>query len=106
MMSQTAYRKLPDRPRRMVRELQPPAWAMQLVGACPRESRLLDRVDGEHFSLITARITDAADATPAQFEQRTFEAYASIAQALDQPPCRHALRFWNHVPFITDPADA
>ncbi|MEA2735200.1 MAG: chorismate lyase / 3-hydroxybenzoate synthase, partial [Humisphaera sp.] len=62
----------------------------------------------ESFSLISARVRDVAALTPGQFEQQTFEAYVSIAEQLASPRCanRHPVRFWNHVPFITDPADA
>src|SRR5439155_15129750 len=90
----------------MVRDLRPPAWAMDLVGACPRDCATVERADGEHFSLVTARVIDAADASPDLLEQRTFDAYSAIAEELKRSPRRHAVRFWNHVPFITDPADA
>jgi chorismate lyase/3-hydroxybenzoate synthase len=75
-----------------VRELAPPAWA----GALP----------SERFTLVTARVADVPDLTPPQFERQTFDAYAHIAEKFSKTPCRHPIRFWNHVPFITDPADA
>src|SRR2546423_2120569 len=105
-MPDTLYRKLHEVSPRMVRELVPPNWAMELVGACPRHRSAIDRIDGERFALVTARVADAADLSPDDFERRTFEAYDAIAQQLRRAPRRHAVRFWNHVPFITDPADA
>src|SRR5439155_3510511 len=53
----------------------------------------------------SARVADVADLSPAELEHRTFDAYVSIARQLAQSPARHPVRFWNHVPFITDPAD-
>ena len=80
---------------RAVRDLAPPAWARQLV--CDDEAR---------FSLVSARVKDVSALSPAEFERRTFEAYVSIArQLLRGGKTCHAVRFWNHVPFITDPAD-
>jgi chorismate lyase/3-hydroxybenzoate synthase len=73
-------------------ELNPPAWAQELVG--------------EHFSLLSVRVTNAADLTPVQLEQETFAAYEQIAQQVAQTSNRNAVRFWNHVPSINDPADA
>lgn len=77
---------------RLEQDLAPPAW----TGALP----------AGHFTLTTARIADCPDLTPAQFEQRTFDAYAQLADAIARGPHRHAVRFWNHIPFILDPADA
>src|SRR5438552_16809991 len=80
---------------RAVRDLAPPAWARQLV--CDDEAR---------FSLVSPRVKDVSALSPAEFERRTFEAYVSIArQLLRGGKTCHAVRFWNHVPFITDPAD-
>jgi chorismate lyase/3-hydroxybenzoate synthase len=77
---------------RAVRELEPPAWVHELPGG--------------HFALLSTRVADVGDLSPAQFEQRTFDAYVSIAARLADSRLRHPVRFWNHVPFITDPADA
>ena len=73
-------------------ELAPPPWVHNLPD--------------DRFTLVTARVANVPDLTPAQFEQQTFEAYVSIAEQLAAGPHRHPVRFWNHVPFITDPADA
>ncbi|MEO6436318.1 MAG: hypothetical protein ABIP55_11250 [Tepidisphaeraceae bacterium] len=75
-----------------VRELAPPAWAMELCG--------------ERFSLATARVADVPGLTPRQLEDQSFAAYVRLAEQIAQSPHRHAVRFWNHVPFITDAADA
>jgi chorismate lyase/3-hydroxybenzoate synthase len=74
------------------RELNPPAWAQQLVG--------------QHFTLLTERVRNVPDLAPADFERETFEAYVSIARRLGESSHPIPVRFWNHVPFITDPADA
>src|SRR5438105_3348119 len=74
-MPERLYRKLTAVSPRVVRELVPPNWAMELVGACPRHRSAIDRIDGERFALVTARVADAADLAPDEFEQRTFEAY-------------------------------
>ena len=66
----------------------------------------VDDLPTAHFTLVTARVADVPDLTPAQFEQQTFAAYVSIAEQLAASAHRHPVRFWNHVPFITDPADA
>ena len=49
---------------------------------------------------------DVGDLAPQELERRTFDAYMSIADRLARSTLRHPVRFWNHVPFITDPADA
>ena len=74
------------------RELAPPAW----VKILPRD----------RFFLTTVIVEDFCDLAPPQAEQRTFDAYAQIAEQLAELDCRHAVRFWNHVPQITEPADA
>jgi chorismate lyase / 3-hydroxybenzoate synthase len=73
-------------------DLAAPAWARELPA--------------DRFTLHTARVSGAADLAPPEFERRTFETYAAVADQLARGPHRHALRFWNHVPFITEPADA
>ena len=75
-----------------MRDLAPPAWARELPA--------------DRFMLATASVENVPDLAPRQFEQRTFEAYAQIAETIAQTAFRHPIRFWNHVPFITDPADA
>jgi chorismate lyase/3-hydroxybenzoate synthase len=72
--------------------LAPPPWVDDLPAA--------------QFTLVTARVADVPDLTAAHFEQQTFAAYVSIAEQLAASAHRHPVRFWNHVPFITDPADA
>ena len=72
--------------------LAPPAWVSELPP--------------EHFTLVSARVANVAGLTPQEFEQQTFEAYVSIAERLAASRHCHAVRFWNHVPQITDPADA
>lgn len=89
-----------------VRDLAPPHWVQHLVGEAASVSAPLSRVDREHFTLVTARVAGAAKLKPKQLEDNTFKAYVSIAKALAKSPRRHAIRFWNHVPFINDPADA
>ncbi|HYO09082.1 MAG TPA: hypothetical protein VER17_08920 [Tepidisphaeraceae bacterium] len=76
----------------LVRDLAPPAWT---AGLAPRD-----------FTLVSATVAGAADLAPADLEQQAFEAYVSIARQLARAGHRHAVRFWNHVPQITDPADA
>jgi len=66
----------------------------------------VDDLPPERFKLVTERVRNVSDLTPAQFEQQTFEAYVSIAEQLAAGGHRCPVRFWNHVPFITDPADA
>ena len=73
-------------------ELAPPPW--------------IDDLPNERFTLVTARVANVPDLSPRRFEQLTFEAYVSIAEQLAAGAHRHPVRFWNHVPFITDPADA
>ena len=75
-----------------VRDLAAPAWTHDLPA--------------EEFSLFTERVENVTDLTAAEFERRTFEAYVSIANQLAACDHRHPVRFWNQVPFITDPADA
>jgi chorismate lyase/3-hydroxybenzoate synthase len=72
--------------------LAPPPWVDDLPAA--------------QFTLVTARVADVPELTAAHFEQQTFAAYVSIAEQLAASAHRHPVRFWNHVPFITDPADA
>jgi chorismate lyase/3-hydroxybenzoate synthase len=71
--------------------LQPPAWAAEMPA--------------DHFILLTERVADAAQLPADEFECRTFQAYGTLADRLAQSPMRHPVRFWNHVPFITDPAE-
>jgi chorismate lyase/3-hydroxybenzoate synthase len=73
-------------------DLAPPPWALDLPA--------------DAFTLVTARVADVPDLTPAELEQQTFAAYVSIAEQLAASAHRHPVRFWNHVPFITEPADA
>ena len=61
-----------------VRGLEPPRWAQDLAGEVDGDSSPLSRVDGEHFTLITARILNAVDLVPTQVEAQTFEAYVAI----------------------------
>jgi chorismate lyase/3-hydroxybenzoate synthase len=75
---------------REVRELAPPAWAAEMAG--------------KHFALVSARVEDVPALSPQQFEDQTRDAYASIARQLTELRL-HPVRFWNHVPFITEPAD-
>lgn len=89
-----------------VRRLDPPCWAQDLSGRYSDTPTALSRVDGEHFTLITARILNAVELAPAQIETRTFEAYVAIANELANARFKHPVRFWNHVPLINDPADA
>jgi chorismate lyase/3-hydroxybenzoate synthase len=74
------------------RDLAPPPWIADL--------------SAERFTLVTARVADVPDLSPAEFEEQTFAAYVSIAEQLAAGAHRCPVRFWNHVPFITDPADA
>src|SRR5688500_526706 len=85
-----ATRKRPKKARS--EELRPPASAHELAG--------------ERFALITVRVEDAVDFTPAKLEKESFGVYEAIAERLAKSDCPHAVRFWNHVPSITDPADA
>ena len=73
-------------------DLAPPPW--------------LADVPRDRFTLASARVADVPDLTAAEFEQQTFAAYVSIAEQLAGGAHTHPVRFWNHVPFITDPADA
>jgi chorismate lyase/3-hydroxybenzoate synthase len=73
-------------------DLAPPPWVSELAPG--------------DFTLVSARVAGAVDLPPAEFERRTLEAYVAIAEQLAASPHRHPVRFWNHVPFITDPADA
>jgi chorismate lyase/3-hydroxybenzoate synthase len=73
-------------------ELAPPAW--------------VDDLPRERFTVVTGRVANVPDLSPRRFEHETFEAYCSIAEQLAAGPHRNPVRFWNHVPFITDPADA
>ncbi len=66
----------------------------------------IDDLPAGQFTLVTARVAGVPDLTPAQFEQQTFEAYVAIAEQLAAGAHHYPVRFWNHVPFITDPADA
>lgn len=83
--------------RKQVRELSPPEWAQELIAK--RGKR------GERFALLSARVEGVPDLSPKEFEQRTRDAYELLAQELRKIK-RHPIRFWNHVPFITEPADA
>ena len=96
-----------SQPLRRPSPAQPPAPVMKL--ACPAELApppWIDDLPGECFTLVTARVADVPDLSPRRFEQLTFEAYVSIAEQLAAGSHQHPVRFWNHVPFITDPADA
>src|SRR5258708_4104731 len=77
--------------RAAVDALDPPAWAAEMPA--------------DHFVLLTERVADAAQLPADEFERRTFQAYGALADRLAQSPLHHPVRFWNHVPFITDPAD-
>jgi chorismate lyase/3-hydroxybenzoate synthase len=77
-----------------VRDLAPPAWAREL--AADSSSR---------FAILSASVRNVPDLSPADFERHTRQAYESLAEQLKAIK-RHAVRFWNHVPFITEPADA
>src|SRR6186713_2821585 len=96
-----------SQPLRRPSPAQPPAPVMKL--ACPAELApppWIDDLPGECFTLVTARVADVPDLSPRRLEQLTFEAYVSIAEQLTAGSHQHPVRFWNHVPFITDPADA
>ena len=85
----------------------PPPPHMKL--ACPPELApplWVDDLPSERFTLVTARVANVPELSPRRFEQETFEAYVSIAEQLAAGAHQHPVRFWNHVPFITDPADA
>src|SRR4029079_12892667 len=86
-----------------------PAWVRDLFAVDAQkvlDDDELHRVDADRFTLMTARVRGAAEMSPADGEEKTAAAYASIARELSQARSRHAVRFWNHVPFITDPADS
>ena len=90
---------------------RPPSPAPQPVMklACPAELApppWVDDLPGDRFTLVTARVENVPNLSPRRFEQLTFEAYVSIAERLAAGAHHHPVRFWNHVPFITDPADA
>ncbi len=97
---------MPRAPAMRVVALAPPPWAQDLTGPVVGAAKPLSRVDSEHFALITARISGAAKLEPAEVEEQSFQAYLAIAGELARTPRRHAVRFWNHVPFINEPADA
>src|SRR4051812_14596063 len=90
-------------------DLAAPGWVDALLDNAPppHECDGVTRTDGDRFTLLTARVANATDLTPRDTERETARAYAALARAVresDRP--RHPVRFWNHVPFITDPADA
>ena len=87
-------------------DLAPPAWAQELVGAAVDSKLALSRVDSKHFALISVRIRGASGLDPQAMEEQSFQAYIALAAELAKTPRRHAVRFWNHVPFINEPADA
>ena len=88
------------------RSLAPPLWAQTLAGKTSTRSAALSRVDGEHFTLITTRIDGACGSIRVELEEQSFAAYESIAIELAKSTQKHAVRFWNHVPAINEPADA
>jgi chorismate lyase/3-hydroxybenzoate synthase len=91
----------------VLQTLAPPAWVLDLFGDHVIHSRgVLECAESSDYTLITARVRNAASLVPREIELRTYESYMAIAEALAKSHARHAVRFWNHVPFITDPADA
>jgi chorismate lyase/3-hydroxybenzoate synthase len=91
-MADALFNLAPSARTSKVRDLAPPAWAQEWAG-------------GKRFALLSAEVKDVRDLTPAVFEGRTRDAYASMARQLKKLK-RLPVRFWNHVPFITEPADA
>jgi chorismate lyase/3-hydroxybenzoate synthase len=73
-------------------DLAPPPWVTELPS--------------DEFTVVTVRVADAVDLPPTEVERRTFEAYVSIAEQVAASSHRCPVRFWNHVPHITEPADA
>ena len=82
----------PAAKRNVATALDPPPWTRELPA--------------DRFTLLSERVADVPDLSPDEFERRTFDAYVSIARRLAGSPTPNPVRFWNHVPSITDPADA
>jgi chorismate lyase/3-hydroxybenzoate synthase len=89
-------------------ELPPPAWVADLVGAIPRwhDTPDIHCQSRGRFTLVAARVRDVPELTCAEFESRTYRAYAAIAARLRLVPAAYPVRFWNYVPSITGTADA
>lgn len=89
-----------------------PAWVNELLRGS--SARIVDdamnaaRVqvrEGDAFSLVSMRVSEARELAPAQFEQITLTAYSTIQRLLYLTPSPHPVRFWNILPEIHRPAD-
>jgi chorismate lyase/3-hydroxybenzoate synthase len=90
-----------------VEQLAAPAWVERLLAGAPEQIAFGVRFRcGDDFCLLSARVEDVPNLSAGEFELQTFQAYASIARVLADLPGRRAVRFWNHVPLITEPADS
>ena len=82
--------------------LAPPPWISEIFKVTAARS---DQVgdfaatvaEGDHATLISVCIPQAAGLEPGAFERATFLAYSTIRSQLGH---HHAVRFWNHIPSI------
>lgn len=88
--------------------LSAPPWVARLVrdgrvttvtvgGAAPFAFTVTDSAD---YTLVTARVADAACMAPAPFERCAAGVYDAIAKLVGDRPRRHPVRFWNHIPDV------
>ena len=95
--------------RRMVDSHQPPlaAWVQDLFsGINPttppgNDLQTISVRARNDLILVSVRVRDAIRLAPAALEDRTIEAYDTIARQLSSDTW-HPVRFWNHVPGIND----
>lgn len=72
------------------------AWGSAQNGVSVREAA------GNGYSLVSARVSDALSSDIATLQRQVVGAYGVIHAALRRVGTRHAIRFWNYIPGITD----
>jgi hypothetical protein len=86
-----------------------PAWVVDLLAG--GQSRTVESGnttilvrESDEFSLVSVTMAESRRLAADQFQQRTAEAYGTIARELGNGPAPHPVRVWNHLPQIHAPS--
>lgn len=85
--------------------LQPPLWVAELLGGktvtydpLTRNGVTLGVVESLRWTLVSARVVDAAALDRQAFQHAAAEAYVQVRAAFDRSSAAHPVRMWNYIP--------
>ncbi len=91
-------------------DLSPPAWVHSFIHPATTTQLNINDITltisrGPAATLLTLRLTGAAEFDAAQLEQRTFDAYRLLQETLKTSAHPNPVRLWNFLPGIHQPMD-